>query len=406
MTSSPVEMPVKVLVVDDAPAVRETVKKMLELYPEFHVVGEATDGPEAVEASQSLQPDVVVMDINLPTLDGISATSEIVRTSGAAVVMISVEGETEYFRRAMKAGAKDYLVKPFSPDGLAEALRRAVGDRQVSMRGAALGKAAAVVGARGGVGASTVALYLALLAGTKEKPAYLVDADLELGGLELFLDVDPPLTWEVVVQKGWTRQPERIREGLGEAGEGRVKLLGAPSLPHLADVVDGPQKPEAGRSYVRETLESLRSLGGPVVIDGGRGFREGQLEAMEGAQLVVVVTTPGVHAVAAARKVLLVLEEALGKTAGEMAVAVNRFDPAQPPPWSDLEEALGRPVSLRLPLEPLLPVAADEGKPLLLEQKKSRWLEALEPFVAETWTRGEAPLEKPRRLLPWRKGGR
>lgn len=129
MTSSPVETPFKVLVVDDAPAVRETVKKMLELYPEFQVVGEAADGPEAVAACQTLQPDVVVMDVNLPTVDGIRATAEIVKRSGAAVVMISVEGETEYLRRAMKAGAKDYLVKPFSPDGLAEALRRAAGDR-------------------------------------------------------------------------------------------------------------------------------------------------------------------------------------------------------------------------------------------------------------------------------------
>ncbi|MBT9258422.1 MAG: response regulator [Clostridiales bacterium] len=406
MTSSPVETPFKVLVVDDAPAVRETVKKMLELYPEFQVVGEAADGPEAVAACQTLQPDVVVMDVNLPTVDGIRATAEIVKRSGAAVVMISVEGETEYLRRAMKAGAKDYLVKPFSPDGLAEALRRAAGDRALLERRGTLGKGVAVVGARGGVGASTLALYLALSAGSPEKPSYLVDGDLELGGLELLLDVEPLLTWDEAVQKGWTRQPEKIREGLVEGGEGRVKFLGAPPLPHLADLVDGPQRPEAGRAYVRETLESLYSLGGPVVIDAGRGFREGQLQALEAAQEVVVVTTPGVHAVAAARKVLLVLEEGLGKTGEDLAVAVNRYDPNQPPPWSELEEALGRPVRLRLPVEPLLPVAADEGKPLLLQQRKSRWLEAVEAFAAQTFAEGGDGPEKPRRFLPWRKGGR
>lgn len=120
---------IRVLIADDSPEVRQSIRAMLDLDGGFAVVGEAGDGQGAVEATRRLQPDVILMDVHMPVLDGISATEAITAVPGAtcAVVIVSVQGEPEYLERARRAGARDYLVKPFGFEELVRALRRAAG---------------------------------------------------------------------------------------------------------------------------------------------------------------------------------------------------------------------------------------------------------------------------------------
>jgi two-component system chemotaxis response regulator CheY len=114
----------RVLVADDARFMRELIKEIIE--PEgYEVVGEATDGQQAVEAFQKLQPDLVTMDVVMPKRSGIEAVKEIISLDRSArVVMVSALGQEALVTEALQAGALDYVVKPFKPDNVLGTLRK------------------------------------------------------------------------------------------------------------------------------------------------------------------------------------------------------------------------------------------------------------------------------------------
>src|SRR5512135_3764872 len=116
---------VRVLIVDDVAETRENVRKLLQFESDIDVVGAARSAMEGIQLSQELDPDVVLMDINMPDMDGISATEVIrQRMPHTQVVILSVQGDQNYMRRAMLAGARDFLTKPPMGDELVSAVRR------------------------------------------------------------------------------------------------------------------------------------------------------------------------------------------------------------------------------------------------------------------------------------------
>ncbi|MBI5653916.1 MAG: response regulator transcription factor, partial [Chloroflexi bacterium] len=116
---------IRVLIVDDIPETRENVKKLLYFEDDIDIIGAAANGREGVELALKLQPDIVLMDINMPEMDGIAASEAISRqVPGAQVVMMSVQGESDYLRRSMLAGAREFLIKPFSGDELVNSIHR------------------------------------------------------------------------------------------------------------------------------------------------------------------------------------------------------------------------------------------------------------------------------------------
>src|SRR5947209_10884147 len=116
---------IRVLIVDDIPETRDHLSKLLGFESDIEVVGAAASGGEAIEQARRLTPDIVLMDINMPDMDGIAATERLsAEVPGAAVVMMSVQGEADYLRRSMLAGAREFLVKPFSSDELTASIRQ------------------------------------------------------------------------------------------------------------------------------------------------------------------------------------------------------------------------------------------------------------------------------------------
>jgi NarL family two-component system response regulator LiaR len=115
---------IKVLIVDDHQVVRQGLRTFLELQEDISVVGEADDGVKAVEMVNQLQPDVVLMDLVMPHMDGISATEKI-RTSGSPTKIIALTSfsEDDKVFPAIQAGAASYLLKDVSPDDLVDAIR-------------------------------------------------------------------------------------------------------------------------------------------------------------------------------------------------------------------------------------------------------------------------------------------
>ena len=111
-----------VLVVDDAVFMRTTIKRMLE-DEQFEVIGEATNGLEAVEMYKKLLPDVVTMDITMPGMTGIEAVKEIIAEyPSAKIVMVSALGQQKLIVDALEYGAKDFITKPFDPAQIVQVL--------------------------------------------------------------------------------------------------------------------------------------------------------------------------------------------------------------------------------------------------------------------------------------------
>jgi len=114
----------KVLIVDDAAFMRMMIKNILTKNG-FEVVGEASNGVEAVELYKKLKPDLVTMDITMPEMDGIEALKKIKEIDpNAKVIMVSAMGQQQLVIEAIQAGAKDFIVKPFQPDRLLEAVNK------------------------------------------------------------------------------------------------------------------------------------------------------------------------------------------------------------------------------------------------------------------------------------------
>jgi len=103
---------IRVLIADDHGVMRKGLRLQLEQHEGIEVVGEATDGREAVRLAEELKPDLVIMDIGMPNLNGIEATAKIVKRNPAVgVIILSVYSDEEYLLRALTAGAKGYLLK-------------------------------------------------------------------------------------------------------------------------------------------------------------------------------------------------------------------------------------------------------------------------------------------------------
>jgi pilus assembly protein CpaE len=116
---------IQVLIVDDIPETRDTLHKTLFLEADIQVVGTAPTGEQAVHMAVERQPDVILMDLILPGIDGLTATEQILQqVPSAQIIMMSVHGEADYVRRSMLAGAREFLIKPFSRYELMMSIRR------------------------------------------------------------------------------------------------------------------------------------------------------------------------------------------------------------------------------------------------------------------------------------------
>ncbi len=120
------DAPIRVLVADDHLVVREGLRLILESADGFEVVGEACDGGEAVRLAEELEPDVILMDVRMPGVDGIEAIERIrARRPGAAIVVLTTFDEDALMMRALRAGARGYLLKDATREALLDAVRAA-----------------------------------------------------------------------------------------------------------------------------------------------------------------------------------------------------------------------------------------------------------------------------------------
>lgn len=117
--------PLRLIVADDAPEFRKSVRAMMALERDVEIIAVARDGQEAVDLAKKLKPDLILMDINMPRMDGLTAIRAVREVSPSTVCMIvSSADENETLRKAMQVGVREYLIKPFGPEELLAAIRR------------------------------------------------------------------------------------------------------------------------------------------------------------------------------------------------------------------------------------------------------------------------------------------
>jgi len=120
--------PWRVLIADDHPIVREGLRAVMGVLPDFELVGEATTGSEAVRIAQTSRPDIVVMDLNMPELDGVEATRQLVAANpDIAVLVLTMHDDDGMLVAALRAGARGYLLKGADQTELAQAMRAVIG---------------------------------------------------------------------------------------------------------------------------------------------------------------------------------------------------------------------------------------------------------------------------------------
>jgi DNA-binding NarL/FixJ family response regulator len=133
-------LPARLLIADDHPLAREGVRAMLASEAELEVIGEAQDGGEAVNLCRCLEPDLVLMDVQMPELNGLEATQEIkVECPDAKVLILTIYEDLDYLFEAVKVGVAGYVIKDATKRELVEAIRRALGgqsslDQDLAMR--------------------------------------------------------------------------------------------------------------------------------------------------------------------------------------------------------------------------------------------------------------------------------
>ncbi len=337
---------IRVLIVDDIAETRENLRKLLSFAPDIEVVGTAATGEEGVQLARELLPHVVIMDINLPGMDGITATEQIAReVPTAQIVILSVQGETGYMRRAMAAGARDFLVKPPSGDELMATIRRVyeIGRAQAArmapiptvtaggpVREAAVrrGQLVVVFSPKGGVGCTTIAVNLAIALQTRlgaSQKVAIVDGSFQFGDVGVMLNLQPSRSIADLAVRVEELDTDLLTSVLTPHSSG-VKALLAPPHPEAADAVIGADGGMAESSRrIGVILEGLLREFDLVVVDTWSMLNELTLTFLDQADLILLVITPLIPDIKDARH-FLELADRLGYPREKVGLVINFAD--------------------------------------------------------------------------------
>ena len=369
---------IRVLIVDDIPETRDHLSKLLGFEPDIEVVGAAASGTEAIAQATKLLPDVILMDINMPDMDGITATERLSsQVPSAAVVMMSVQGEADYLRRSMLAGAREFLVKPFSSDELTASVRQLYSREKekagravatVAPHGAEppeLGSVVAVFSPKGGVGRTTIAVNLAVIAATElEKKVVLVDGSFQFGDVAVLLNLNPKdkSMFELVSDLEAGGDIDSVDTYTVTHSSGLHVILAPPS-PEMADAIT-----PAG---VKRVVEALRQRYDVVVIDCAAWFNDTTLGILDVADIVLTVLTLEITSIKNIRLFLEVAEK-LGYD-DKIRLVLNRADTTLGIRVADVEHSIGRKVDNTIVSDGRAVVyALNRGVPFVLSNREAQ----------------------------------
>src|SRR5947199_5228842 len=377
---------IRILIVDVIVDTRENLAKLIGFEPDMTVAGTAGGGQEAVTLAKKERPNVILMDINMPDMDGITATEIISNTvPESPIIMMSVQGEQDYLRRSMLAGAREFLVKPFSADELINSIRHVHELEKVRRARYAPAPAAAAPGAaaasagparetgkiitffspKGGVGRTTIATNLAVaLHQATEKPVVLVDGSLPFGDIAVILNMSPKAkTIADLIGSFETADADVIESILVQHSTG-IKVLLAPPTPESTELITG--------AHMKHVLELLRERYAYVVVDTWPSFQEQVITMLDVADVILTLMTLEITSLKNVR-VFMEIVEKLGYGEDKVQLVANRNDSSGGIKASDVEASLGRKIPHTIVSDGrTLVLAVNRGVPFVTSNRDSQ----------------------------------
>jgi pilus assembly protein CpaE len=376
---------IRILIVDDVPETRENLRKLLFFESDMEVIGAATTGEEGIAMAVEMKPDIVLMDINMPGIDGVTATQAITQqASSSQVIMMSVQGETDYLRRSMQAGAREFLIKPFTSEDMINSIRRvhelgasrrqseaaapaaaAPGTAAAPLQGKEQGKIITVFSPKGGTGCSTVAVNLALaIRQTREGlKVALVDSCLQFGDVAVLLNLQSPHSIVDLTPHIDELDIELLENVMVSHTSGMRALL-APPRPEMADRVVA--------SMLEAVLGMLQNTYDYVVIDTSSTLSDITLTTLDAADRIILVIAPDIPAIKDA-KLFFEVTDALEYPTSKTLLVLNKADSHNNIRAEDIQHSIKHPVSAQLPLdERTATLAANQGVPYMAGARSNK----------------------------------
>ena len=373
---------VRVIIVDDIAETRENVRKLLQFEADIDVIGAAKSGREGIEFSKEQDPDVILMDINMPDMDGISATEEILQNQPhVQVIILSVQGDQNYMRRAMLAGARDFLTKPPMADELISAIHRA-GEMAQQERaknaqfhavpsvpgmpvatGLSLtqGKVITIYSPKGGTGCTTVAVNLAIALHNEDTRTTIIDGNFQYGDVAVFVNEQGKNTIIDLATRVNELDPEIVEGVMIKHAASGVHVLAAPSRPEYSEKVSGDQ--------FAELIDYLRQMYAYIVIDTTPLLTDITLASIDKSDVIVLVTTQDIPSIKNAR-LFLDLIQTIGIERERIVFSMNKYDKRIGITPERVGDNLKQPISAVIPLDEKVVVpAVNRGVPFIMDNK-------------------------------------
>jgi pilus assembly protein CpaE len=411
---------IRLLIVDDIPETRENLRKLLYFEPDIEIVSAVSNGREAIEQARKLRPDIVLMDINMPDMDGITTSQEIGRVAPTCqVIMMSVQSEADYLRRSMLAGAMDFLTKPFTSEELSSSIHRVyemgasrraampempllgeaepAGPAKPARRTPSGGKLLLVYSPKGGTGCSIVATNLAIaLEQVTSKKVALLDASLQFGDVGVLLNLQGNRSVADAVAQIDELDSDMMSAILSPHPSG-IRVLAAPPTPELSETIS--------TEHIKSVLGRLRADFDYVVMDTWSYLDDTVLAAMDLADRVVVVMTPEIPSIKST-KLFFEVTEALKFPSDQIDLILNKVLPRDGIRPEQIESSMKHQILAHLDFDPRgIRQAINQGLPIILGEPNNPLSESFVALARETVALLE-PVQKqePEEVLPARPG--
>lgn len=359
---------IKVLIADDVEETRKNIITLFQFEERIEVVGEAENGEEAIELTKELRPNIILMDINMPVLDGLKATEKInLLFPDIAVIIMSVQGEREYFKKAMLCGAKEYLIKPFNLETLINTIvntydkeqdrKKYLKSLEEEKKQKKEPKVVTVFSTKGGVGKTTIAANTAISLSkeTGEKVA-LVDLDLQFGDISVMLNISPNKTIVDVIEEIGHLNEDILEEYMIDYMK-NVSVLASPPKPEYAEYIMP--------SHIEKIIDVLKKNYQYIVIDCVAAFSDIILTALDNSDEIIMISTMNLPTL---KNVKLGLEvmDSLHYPQEKIKIIVNRASKYFDVEIKDIEEVLEKSVNVCIPedIRTVVP-AANKGYPFM-----------------------------------------
>lgn len=361
---------IRVLIADDSADTRELVKKLIDLSERLVLFGEAGSGEEVLDQLKSGLPDIVLMDINMPGINGLETTERISRLyPSLLVVMMSVQAETEYLRKAMTSGAREYLIKPFNMEVMEDTLcttfdkdlerQKQIRQREEQTHFQGTSKMHVFFSTKGGVGKSVIALNTAIaLNERKAGNVALLDLDLQFGDMGILINKKPSKTIYEAMEDNALGDPELLT-GYMEKCDG-VDVLLAPRKPEMAEYIT--------EAHIQTLIKTLKKIYKFVLVDVSVSFNEIALSALEQADHIHFTTTMDLLSLKNTRLGLEVLRSL--HYSDKVDVLINRGGKGADITVQDVDKALGIKTLMLIPEEEKAVLdSVNRGVPFVSDRK-------------------------------------